>query len=123
VRVDDLPDLGQFLVARGLRGQGAEHEARSRPAEGAGKEVRGELLLRALLGNGRLVEVRPEAFAARHQSLLVHELHLLQRGGVAASLVEGLVNFADRAGPALPQDGEDVELGSGREQHAAFVVG
>ena len=64
----------------------------------------------------RLVDVRPEALGSREQPLLVHHLHLLEDGGVADGLHrrDGVVDFSDRRGAAIPEDPEDLEFGIGR---------
>ena len=61
-----------------------------------------------------LVHVGLKTFAADEQTLFGHQLHLLERGGVAVAFVERPVNVPDRGRSQAPKDGENIEFGIGR---------
>lgn len=76
-------------------------------------QVAGEPRLGFLPCNGGFVEVRSIALAAPHQTFFVHQLHLLERAGIAGIFGQSLVHFAHGAGPASPKNRKDAELSVG----------
>src|SRR5207302_6119110 len=86
------------------------------------QQVARDLLLRLLFGNTGLINVRAEALAAHQQTLLRHQLHLLQRGGVTVVLAELVVNFPHGRHSQPPEDGKNVEFGSGWKCHRRSVA-
>ena len=91
-------------------------QAARRAIEGALQQVAGQLLLRPFARPRGLVDVRALLLVAAHQALLRHDLQRLQNGGVLRRLAggDGLVDFADGARAAAPENGEDFEFGIGR---------
>jgi hypothetical protein len=93
------------LFARGrLCRQGAHYQASGRTAESPSQQVAGNLPLRLLFGRAGLVDVRSETLAADEQTLLGHQLHRLQRGGVADVLAEFVVDFPHRRHSQAPEE-------------------
>ena len=86
--VQHAANFVQFFARSRLRRQGAHHQASGRTAERAFQQVARDLLLGLLLRDAGLVNVRSETLAADEQTLLRHQLHLLQRGGVAVVFAE-----------------------------------
>src|SRR5580692_11294172 len=96
-----------------LRRQRPHHQTLGRTAECALQQVARYLPLRLLFGEGGLIDVRSEALAADEQTFFRHQLHLLQRGGVAVAFTELFVDFPHGRGRQIPEDGEDIEFGGG----------
>src|SRR3954465_1741408 len=118
VLVEQRADVVELLRVDLSSGERALEQSARRPVEGLLQDGRGQLALRHAALDRRLVDVRAETLGARQQALLVHHLHLLQHRRVADVLGRGddLEDFAYRAGPALPQDAQDPELGLGRRR-------
>src|ERR1019366_6462475 len=98
--VQHLPNLLQLRRRHLLR----------RAVERALDQVARQPLLGLSLCHPWSIDVRPELFAALQQAFFRHHLHLLQHGGVAGRLAAGLVNVADGAGAARPEDVQDLQL-------------
>ncbi len=111
--VQHAADFVQFFARSRLCRQGAHHQASGRTAEGPFQQVARDLPLRLLFRDAGLVDVRSEALAADEQTLFGHQLHRLQRGGVAVVLAELVVDFPHGRHSQLPEDGKNVEFGGG----------
>src|ERR1019366_2623713 len=108
--VQHLPNLLQLRRRHLLRGKRAQNQVLRRAVERALDQVARQPLLGLSLCHPWSIDVRPELFAALQQAFFRHHLHLLQHGGVAGRLAAGLVNVADGAGAARPEDVQDLQL-------------
>src|SRR5262249_36943219 len=114
--VDGPANVPELFRGRALRRERLHHELARRSAERAIEQVAHQLPLRGLLAQPRAIDVRAVALVAVDQALLRHDLQQLQRGRVrrGALLGQRLVHLSDGAGPALPEDAQDRQLGVGR---------
>src|SRR5262249_18462606 len=65
--------------------------------------------------------VRTEALATHDEAFFVHNLHLLERGGVGAAFSERSVNFTHRGGAEAPEGRQDVQFSTRGKRCRAFA--
>src|ERR1017187_1697090 len=122
--LDHLADAGQFLARSGLCRESAHHEALGRTVERPLHQVARDLCLGLLFGDTRLVDVRLKTLGAEEQPLFGHQLHLLQRGGVADIFAKLFVDLAHGGWSKPPKNGEDVDFsGTGKGRIRTNAVG
>src|ERR1700691_5065150 len=120
--VQHAADFVQLFARDRLRRQGAYHQASGGTAEDPFQEVARDLSLRLLLRDAGLVNMGSETLAANEQALFRHQLHRLQRRGVAVVLAETVVNFPYSRHPQPPEDRKNVELGGGWKRYRRSVA-
>jgi len=99
--------------SRGRLGrQCPQHQLRRRAAESLFKQIIHKLLLGLLLRQPSSIDMRSFGFVPFDQSLLGHDLHQFEDGGVTgfAVLAERLMHLADSARPAAPEYSQNCQL-------------
>src|SRR5580704_7084608 len=122
-RVQHAADFVQLFARDRLRRQGTYHQASGGTAEDPFQEVARDLSLRLFFRDADLVNMRSKTFAAKEQALFRHQLHRLQRRGVAVILVEIVVNFSYSRHSQAPENSEDVEFSGGWKCYRRLLAG
>ena len=114
--IEKAAKLFDFFPGAALRRKGMKHQVAGGAVEHTLQHVRGELALGLFGGLLGFIDVRALVFVTPDQAFGGHDLHEFQNGGVAESFffVEGVMDFADGGGPAIPENLKDLQLGGGR---------
>src|SRR5262245_56181729 len=119
--VQHRADFREFFFCSRLGRKSSHHEASGRPVEGALQQVGSNLALGLLIRNTSFINMCTVALGSDQQALFGHQLHLFERGGIAAVLGESVVELAGGGRSEAPKDGEDIDFsGGGQRQRRSF---